>query len=48
MRYQLTKAFKLVGGVQNLLDKRAIISRAPLGPRANAPRTVFFGGEVAF
>jgi len=48
VRYQLTKAFKLVGGVQNLLDKRAIISRAPLGPRANAPRTVFFGGEVAF
>ena len=48
VRYQLTKAFKLVGGVQNLLDKRAIISRAPLGPRANAPRTLFFGGEVAF
>jgi len=48
VRYQLTKSFKLVGGVQNLLDKRAIISRAPLGPRANAPRTVFFGGEVAF
>ena len=48
LRYQLTKTFKLVGGVQNLLDKRAIISRAPLGPRANAPRTYFFGGEVAF
>jgi len=48
LRYQLTKAFRLVGGVQNLLDRRAIISRAPLGPRANAPRTLFFGGEVAF
>ena len=48
LRYQLTQAFKLVGGVQNLLDKRAIISRAPLGARANAPRTVFFGGELAF
>ncbi len=48
LRYQLTKAFKLVGGVQNLLDKRAIISRAPLGARANAPRTLFFGGEVSF
>jgi Fe(3+) dicitrate transport protein len=48
LRYQLTKNFKLVGGVQNLLDKRAIISRAPLGARANAPRTFFFGGEVAF
>jgi len=48
LRYQLTTAFKLVGGVQNLLDRRAIISRAPLGPRANAPRTFFFGGEAAF
>ncbi|MEN9653253.1 MAG: hypothetical protein RL303_973, partial [Verrucomicrobiota bacterium] len=48
VRYQLTPSFKLVGGVQNLLDKRAIISRAPLGARANAPRTVFFGGELAF
>jgi Fe(3+) dicitrate transport protein len=48
LRYQLTKSFKLVGGVQNLLDKRVIISRAPLGARANAPRTFFFGGELAF
>jgi Fe(3+) dicitrate transport protein len=48
VRYQLTPSFKLVGGVQNLLDKRAIISRAPLGARANAPRTVFFGGELTF
>ena len=48
LRYQVTRSFKLVGGVQNLLDKRAIISRAPLGARANAPRTLFFGGEVAF
>ena len=48
LRYQVTQSFRLVGGVQNLLDKRAIISRAPLGPRANAPRTLFFGGEVSF
>ena len=48
LRYQLTPSFKLVGGVQNLLDKRAIISRAPLGARANAPRTFFCGGELAF
>ena len=48
LRYQLTKNFKLVGGVQNLLDKRVIVSRAPLGARANAPRTFFFGGELAY
>ena len=48
LRYQLTPSFKLVGGVQNLLGQRAIISRAPLGARANAPRTFFCGGELAF
>ena len=48
LRYQVTKAFRLVGGIQNLLDKRAIISRAPLGARANAPRTLFLGGELAY
>ena len=48
LRYQVNRAFRLVGGVQNLLDRRAIISRAPLGARANAPRTVFMGGEVSF
>ncbi len=48
LRYQVTKAFRLVGGIQNLLDKRAIISRAPLGARANAPRTLFVGGELAY
>lgn len=48
VRWQCTRAFRVVGGVQNLLDRRAIISRAPLGARANAPRTFFLGGELAF
>ena len=48
LRWQCTRAFRVVGGVQNLLDRRAIISRAPLGGRANAPRTLFLGGELAF
>ena len=48
LRWQCTRTFRVVGGVQNLLDRRAIISRAPLGGRANAPRTLFRGGELAF
>ncbi|MEY3392881.1 MAG: hypothetical protein RLZZ322_1730 [Verrucomicrobiota bacterium] len=48
LRHQVNAAFRIVGGVQNLLDKRAIISRAPLGPRANAPRTLFLGAELSF
>lgn len=48
LRWQCTRTFRVVGGVQNLLDRRAIISRAPLGGRANAPRTLFLGGELAF
>jgi Fe(3+) dicitrate transport protein len=46
--YELTETLRLVGGVQNVFDKRAIISRAPLGPRANAPRFVFAGLEARF
>ncbi|PAW70165.1 MAG: hypothetical protein B9S30_03125 [Verrucomicrobiia bacterium Tous-C5FEB] len=46
--YQLTDQIKLVGGIQNLLDERAIISRAPLGARANAPRMIFAGFEAEF
>ena len=48
LRWQCTRTFRVVGGVQNLLDRRAIISRAPLGGRANAPRTLCLGGELAF
>lgn len=45
---RITRAFRIVGGVQNLFDRREIIGRAPLGPRTNAPRTVFLGGEIRF
>lgn len=46
--YRVTDEFKLVGGIQNLFDERAIISRAPLGARANAPRMIFAGFEMEF
>jgi Fe(3+) dicitrate transport protein len=46
--YDLTRQVRLVGGVHNLLDHRAIVSRAPLGPRANAPRFVYAGAELRF
>lgn len=46
--YQLNDQVKLVAGVQNLLDTQKIVSRAPLGPRANSPRMIFGGVEVAF
>jgi Fe(3+) dicitrate transport protein len=46
--YQLTDEVKLVGGIQNLFDERAVISRAPLGARGNAPQMVFAGFEAEF
>ncbi len=46
--YQVTDNVKLVAGIQNLLDTQKIVSRAPLGPRANAPRMLFAGLEVEF
>ncbi len=46
--YQVNDNFKLVGGIQNLFDTQKIVSRAPLGPRANAPRMIFAGIEVEF
>jgi Fe(3+) dicitrate transport protein len=46
--YQLKPDLKLVGGIQNLFDTRKIISRAPLGPRANAPRMIYAGLELEF
>lgn len=47
-RHELATGLRLVGGVQNLTDEREIISRAPLGPRANAPRTVHLGAEYRY
>jgi Fe(3+) dicitrate transport protein len=46
--YRLNEHFKLVGGIQNLFDKREIASRAPLGPRSNSPRMLFAGVEAQF
>ena len=46
--YQLNENLKLVGGIQNIFDTRKIVSRAPLGPRANAPRMIFAGVEATF
>ena len=46
--YQLTDEIKLVGGIQNLFDERAIVSRAPLGARSNAPQMIFAGFEAKF
>ena len=46
--YQMNDHVKLVGGIQNLFDERAIISRAPLGARGNAPRMIFAGLEAEF
>ncbi|MBM3862749.1 MAG: TonB-dependent receptor [Verrucomicrobia bacterium] len=46
--YQLKSDLKLVAGVQNVFDTRKIISRAPLGARANAPRMIFAGFELEF
>jgi len=47
-RHELTGGLRLVGGVQNLTDERELVSRAPLGPRANAPRTFHLGAEYRF
>ena len=46
--YQINDHVKLVGGIQNLFDTQKIVSSAPLGPRANAPRMIFAGVEVEF
>lgn len=46
--YKINENFKLVGGVQNIFDTQKIVSRAPLGPRANSPRTIFVGAELTF
>ena len=46
--YQVNENVRLVGGIQNLLDERALVSRHPQGPRGNAPRMLFAGAEFAF
>lgn len=46
--YQLHETTRLVAGVRNLFDERALVSRVPEGPRANAPRMIHFGIESKF
>lgn len=46
--YQLNEHIKLLAGVQNLFDERALVSRIPEGPRANAPRMIYAGFETQF
>lgn len=46
--YRINDKVRLVGGVHNILERQEIITRAPLGPRANAPRTFFLGVEATF
>jgi Fe(3+) dicitrate transport protein len=46
--YQLNEHIKLLAGIQNLFDERALVSRIPEGPRANAPRMIYAGFETQF
>lgn len=46
--YQLNENTRLLGGIHNVLNEQDIVTRAPLGPRANAPRTFFVGVEASF
>ncbi len=46
--YQVTEQVKVVGGIQNLFDERALVSRHPQGPRGNQGRFLFGGVEIAF
>lgn len=46
--YTLSDNLKLVGGIQNIFDQRAITTRIPEGPRTNLPRTWFTGIEATF
>jgi Fe(3+) dicitrate transport protein len=46
--YQINENFRIVGGVENIFDERAVITRIPEGPRTNAGRTFFAGFEAQF
>ena len=45
--YRITKMVKLFGGVQNLFDKKYVVSRQPHGPRPSMPRFFYTGIEIA-
>lgn len=46
--YQVNNHLRLVGGVQNVLNKEAITTRIPEGPRTLAPVTAYTGFELTF
>ena len=46
--YKINDNWKLVGGLHNLFDERAVVTRLPEGPRTNLPRTWFAGVEANF
>ncbi|BCX48568.1 TonB-dependent receptor [Haloferula helveola] len=46
--YEINDNWKLVGGLHNLFDERAVVTRLPEGPRTNLPRTWFAGVEATF
>ncbi|MGB0991579.1 MAG: TonB-dependent receptor family protein [Akkermansiaceae bacterium] len=46
--YQLNENWKLVGGIQNILDEENIVSRLPEGPRNGRGRHIYAGFEVKF
>jgi Fe(3+) dicitrate transport protein len=46
--YRINDNARVIAGIQNLFDERKLVSRIPLGPRANAPRFTYAGIEVTF
>lgn len=46
--YQVSENIRLLAGVNNLGDQQKIVSRAPEGPRTNAPRMLYTGFEATF
>ena len=46
--YDLNENWRVVGGLNNIFDERAIVTRIPEGPRTNLGRTWFVGAEARF
>lgn len=48
VKYQFHQHARLIGGVQNVLDREYLAARHPEGPRPGAPRTFYVGVELEF
>lgn len=46
--WQVNESVRIVGGLENIFDERAVVTRIPEGPRTNAGRTLFAGFEAQF